>query len=431
MKKLWRILRSRRLAVWAIIAFAGYSAIATVVSQDDFAAPYRHPIFFVIATLLAASTTACAWERTRTAVSNARIASISERAREQLLQRPTFVVRSGDSGLDEAEIALRRLRMRTWRQGDVLVGRGGIGGALGSPLFHWSLALLFVVVALGQMTRAEGLMGVVQGTEKPDLPESYGKLETGPLVGQLSGYRIAVPQIVPDYTVGGIDRGPTPLVEIRTPDGSVLATGYAYANHPIRYGSMLVHENETGLAVVATIKQGEDAITEQVLLDYVEDRSQVEANGFTLHDPAGQPIFSILFDLPAQRVAEDRPSARVRIGRGILAAEGADATELVLAEGDTAEVGDGITLTVDRLTTYARLSVVDDWSVYPIYALFLSAITGLSLAIFTPLRAVRLLLTGDSEERLLHVALRHGRGDPNFPASVESALRSSMEGVEQ
>lgn len=269
-------------------------------------------------------------------------------------------------------------------------------------------------------------MGVVQGSSKPDVAESYGTLDAGALKGKLSGRVIAVPTIEPSYIANGIDQGATPYVEVRTPDGTiVLASGYAYANHPIRYRSMLVHANNFGLAAVVTVTQGGETVTDEVLLDYAEDRSAIEPNGVTLHDASGVPLHTIMFDLPPERV-EGRPSVRLTVARGTDSPEGSSAVQYVVAEGETAELGDGVTIAIDRLTTYARLSVVDDWSVYVIYTLFALAAIGLVLAVYAPLRAARVLLVAEGDATSLHVSVRHGRGDPHFPGRVERALLAAL-----
>ncbi|MGB4581883.1 MAG: hypothetical protein WBI91_08475, partial [Coriobacteriia bacterium] len=64
MRRLYRLLRSRKLAFWLIGAFVAYSAVATSVTEGDFERAYANPVFYAIATALALATAACAWERT-------------------------------------------------------------------------------------------------------------------------------------------------------------------------------------------------------------------------------------------------------------------------------------------------------------------------------------------------------------------------------
>ncbi|MHB1016434.1 MAG: cytochrome c biogenesis protein ResB [Coriobacteriia bacterium] len=431
MSRIWRFLRSRTLALWTIVAFSVYSAVATTLSDGDWSVPYTHPIFVAIAALLAASTAACAWERTRAAIRNLRPpAAPSSAALEQLRTRPRFTVPVASSGdaLAKAESALRSLRLRVTRSGDVLEARGGLFGALGSSVFHWSLVLLFVVIVLGQITRAEGLMGVVSGYSKPDSPESYGHLEAGSLAGDLSGRIIAVPRMEDEFTANGVEQGVTPYVEIRSADGGVLASGHAYANHPIRYRSMLVHNNDNGLAAIATVSAQGEVFQQEVLLDYTADRSGVAPSGFEVVGPDGQPLAVAVFDVPEDGTSTlESPAVRVRAGGAGWSPDAPAEVDSVLRVGESVTLPGEVALTIADLTKYARLSVVDDWSVYYIYTLFVLGMLGLTFALFTPYRAVRAtVVIGDGAAHLA-VTARHGRGDPHFPGKVVSALRDALD----
>ncbi len=124
------------------------------------------------------------------------------------------------------------------------------------------------------------------------------------------------------------------------------------------------------------------------------------------------------------------PSVRVRVAPGEASPVEAATIDVVASEGEDVQIADGLVLTIDRLTSYARLSVVDDRSVYVIYALFALAVIGLTFAVFAPLRGARALVVDGDNGMCLHVTARHSRGDPHFPARVESALSRAL-GVEE
>ncbi|MCE5204215.1 MAG: cytochrome c biogenesis protein ResB [Coriobacteriales bacterium] len=423
--RVYTLLRSRRLAVWLIIAFIVYAALATTLSGDDYSRPYGSSVFIALAALLGASTAACAWERTRAAVRMRGRQGVTQGAVRRLREHPRAVI-DVQVGVEDVPVrvskALRSLHLRVQRYGEVIDARSGIGATIGSPLFHCSLALLFVVIALGQLTRTEGLMGVVAGGAKPDIRESYGVLEAGPLAGELSGRIIAVPRIERSFVANGVQQGVTPYVEIRSPDGAVLASGYAYANHPVRYRSMLVHANDHGLAAVVSVVSPGGSLEQEVLLDYTASGSQVTPNGFAVTGPSGETLATVLLDLPESGDASGSvPSVRVRANSGASSPSQHASIEAVVQQGDSVDLGQGLVLTVGQLTTYARLSVVDDGSVYYIYALFAIAVAGLSIALLSPPREARVLLVGEGTPRL-HVDVRHSRGDPHFPARVVEAL---------
>lgn len=429
MKRVFAVLRSRKLAVWTIVVFSVYAAVATTLSDGDWSVPYTSPLFIAIAALLATSTAACAWERTRAAIRDLRRPGPpSVGARERLRAHPRFTVPVGsDDALDVAGSALRTLRMRVTRVDDVIEAQGGLLGPLGSSIFHWSLALLFVVIVLGQLTRAEGLMGVVSGYAKPDEPASYGRLETGPFAGALTGRIIAVPRIEREFVENGVEQGVTPYVEIRSDEGDVLAAGYAYANHPIRYRSMFVHMSDHGLAVMATVSAFGESFGQEILLDYTDDRSGVMPSSFEVVGPSGEVLTTVVFEVPKDgESVMASPAVRVRAGGAGWTRGSPAEVEAVLGIGDVVALPGGVTVTVDDLTTYARLSVVDDWSVYYIYALFVTGIVGLAFALFAPYRAVRAMIVDDGSDAWLAVTHRHGRGDPHFPDTVNSVLRDAL-----
>lgn len=432
MSKAWQLLRSRKLAVWTIAIFSAYAAASTVFSADR-TTPYRSPLFLAIAALLTVSTGVCAWDRTRSALSSARMRPASEAALARVRETPSIVIAVGARGnvLESAGHALKALGMRVLRTGDSIEARGGMMGALGSSLFHWSLALLFVVIALGQLTRAEGVMGVVAGSSKPDTAGSYGVLEAGPLAGPLTGRVIAVPSIEANFTANGVEQGVTPFVEIRSADGStILASGRAYPNHPVRYRSMLVHLDDDGLAAVVEVTSAEGSSRQEVLLDYNEDRTAVEPAVFVIEGPASEALATVRL-APAEPGPAGTPRVRVQAAPGESPPGAAMAVDEVIDEGAEVGLPAGLGLRVVQLTKYARLSVVNDWSVYWIYSLFVFGVVGLTLAIFVPLRRTRVVLVGDDGHARLHVAVHHSRGDPYFAARVEAALRARFDRGEE
>jgi cytochrome c biogenesis protein ResB len=79
-------------------------------------------------------------------------------------------------------------------------------------------------------------------------------------------------------------------------------------------------------------------------------------------------------------------------------------------------------LRFDEAGRYARLSVVDDWSVYVMYALLGIAIAGLSVAILVPRRTAWVLLEQTDDGVALRLLTVHERRDPNFEVIAEDAL---------
>lgn len=448
-----RFLRSRKWAVRLLVVIAVYCAVVTALPQGDpdgaavaeWAAAYpgiyavtsalglhngfTTPLFLALTVWLTLATAACAWERSvRALAERGRGATVSAATLDRLRNRPRLIVPvpaglTADEALGRARSALESLGMRTHAGPRMVAGSGRAYGAVGSPLFHWALVALFVVIALGQLSRAEGLMGVVTGTSVPDVEDSYRTLSRGPLHPEMSGLEIAVTEMDPDYVDGGVRYGPTPRVELRD-DGRVLASGFVRPNAPLRYRTMMIHGVSHGLAVVVEVDDGSQSVTRDVLLDYeTASATGVAPEGFVFDGPAGAT--AVVFDLPeGAEESSAAPAVEVRWGPEGLAELPQHAE---LKQGESLDV-DGLRIGIVRLTTYARLSVVDDWSVLWIYALSTLVVIGSAIAVLLPSRAVWVLLSGDTD-MALHVEVRHARGDPLWPARVTDALADALSDV--
>ncbi len=365
-RRLLALLRSRRLAATLILAFGAWAALGTIVPQatrDPAASAhwiaragavgavaaalgldhaFSSPILLGIALALFASTSACAFERTRPLVRAVRVGV----------------------GLGPAHVAL-----------------------IGSAVFHWSLALLFVIVGLGQLTRSEGLMGVVVGSSRLDTRESYGLVSEGPWhSATFTGLTIAVTDIELDHMRGGVNVGAAPLVEVY--DGpELIERQLVYPNHPLRYRSLMIHSNAYGLAAVLVTPDGSRT---ELLFDYSDDDGLARALGsLEIEGEAGPISVDMVIPLdPAEGGYRRALPAEPRIEYSITRPDGSTSSG-VAREGEyLAEAGDA-PVRVERITYYARLSVVDDWSVTPMYVLFASATLGCTVALLVPRRAPR------------------------------------------
>jgi cytochrome c biogenesis protein ResB len=448
--KALRFLRSRRLAIWLIIVFVAYVAVGTAVPQGEPGSPavagwvaghptlgalavalglsraYSTPLFLLLSVVLLLNTAVCAWERTRRAWAGYRRDDAGvKRIAERLRDKPTFAMRVSAGRPLETTKVIRSLGLKSTSTDGVTEWRSGAWGAFGSPLFHWSLVGLLLVVGLGQLTRSEGLMGVVVGSAKPDIAASYGVLDNGPLRGEMSGRLVAVPRLERSFSANGVEQGPTPFVELRTASDTLLKGEYVYANHPLRYGATLIHKSADGLAVVVTIGPGGSLGRSEILIDYDETTpSGVQPVTVTLDDSRSVPAADIVFDLPRSR--ENTVAVAVRYAP-VGGLEGADARDAVLVPGDTITLPGDVLVTIEQLTSYARLSIVQDWSVSVIYLLFVLAVVGLTLALFVTPRTLWVMPVSDDSGSSLHVLVRHVRGDSSFAPRVETALRESVE----
>lgn len=458
--RLGKLVRSRRLAVGLIASVIGWSIVGTVVPQDRLSAPgavavwdaahpilaaptrilglhnaYAAPLFLAIVALLAVSTAMCAWERTRWAMGRTRRrGTVTEDTLARLRDRPAISVPieaglTAEEALSSLDAALRSMRLRVTRGPKLLEASGGRWGLLGSPVFHWSLALLFVVVALGQLSRSEGQLGVPVGGSVDEAAGSYRQLRQGPLYAGHTGLKISASDLVIDYRdVGGQRRGPAPVIAL-TRGGAPVAKGRVYPNSPLRYGRLLVHMGTYGLWAAFTLETSAGAPAggtgEPIDFDSTQPGGTRPVS-LTVSE-AGFASTEVTVVVPLDRsgaaFVERLPKNPVVVLT--VASSTGTPVQRTLRPGQSMLMRGGHRLRLDSVGYYVRLSVADDWSVYPIYVLFVLAGAAISVAVFSPARTACALLVDGPDGPLLNAITWHQRGDPVFPERVEEALREA------
>ncbi len=253
--------------------------------------------------------------------------------------------------------------------------------------------------------------------------ESYGLLESGPLHGELSGASISVDRMEPEFTRNGVEYGPTPYVSVRSAAGELLAEGYVHTNAPLRYGSTVIHMNGFGLAAQVRLDVDGTSSAEEILLDYSEDDTgEVVPRELEVLDASDSPMVSLLVDADS---ASPTPALRVRYAEGAGDPRAPGAAEISVAEGESVTLPGGVRLSADRLTSYARLAVVDDWSVPFIYGLFVTGVLGLAVAILAPPSAAWVLMVDGRSGPAWHVVVTGWRAQPDARERVCRALEKA------
>lgn len=441
--RVYDTLRSRRLAVVLLAALAVWAGLATLVPQGGAAgtAPsaaiprwlvgalgldhaFSSPVFVGLAALLFCSTVACSLERSKSAVRLWRRAGRDARS-VSATRRWDFTVQAHDA---EDAAALVNEAFRTAglsvrvATDEMVFATSPRFGVWGSPAFHWLLALLVAIIAAGQLTRAEGMMGVPIGSSRIDARDSYGVVSEGPLHKRFSALTIAVPSLALTHMVGGIDRGPAPYVELY--DGTErIAAGYVFPNHPLRYKSLVIHPSDIGLAVTLVAPDG---TTIDALLDF--DESGCVARSVSALEAAGPGgVTRIDLSIPLDRVEGRCATALPRAPRIEWVATGpAGRLSGEAAPKERFEPVPGFTVTVGSVGYYARLSVVDDWSVYPMYAVFVLAAIALAVALFVPYREAAAFIESGPAGTVVRVRARHSRRDPAFAQRIQQRVERTL-----
>ena len=396
--------------------------LAIIVNALGLHRAYSSPIFLVAVVLLTASTAACSWERMRAAVREWRgQCTVSASAIERVRTSPTSVIEVGE-GIDEAEAlrrastALSRLHVRVRRESGLLVGSGGAVGFLGSPLFHWALVGLFVFAGAGQATRYEGYVNMIAGDTFADAPKTYSlDLSRAPLAGDwaFTGAQLTLVRIDFDHSLGGAARGRAPLMRL-TREGTAQSERWVFPNSPLRYGPILVQRATSGPALVGTVETA-GALGRQPIRLYYDEQSR-SPRQFRVGDPAAATTLTV----------EVVPVGGQKVGV-VVVAPSRMATQTI-GVGETAILADGATFTVEDLTYYMQLQVVNDRSVPWVYAMFILGIVGMVLTTFVPPRTIHVMMVGDPDGPRLHVVTMHRKNDPAFPRRAERILQEGVAG---
>lgn len=461
-----RFLRSRRLAVGLILGLAAYAVVATFVPRgaasdaavkvwaaqhpvaEAIAGPlglhgaFSSPLFLALAILLAASTAACAVERTRRARTLWRSTlHISDSYRERLRTRPQAAFPIAPEVEPEVALAaaadgLASLGLKTHAEDEAADGRSGVIGLLGSPVFHWALVALFVVVAAGQATRSEGFVALPLDTTVPEVHASYRQITEGPLFGERhTGVELKAIEIDHAYSSGGVDYGPTPVVNV-SQDGVEIAGGRVHANSPLRVGSLMIHAFEIGPSVTLSLESsvGPELGRQVFALDRSADTSSgTKYAEFVLPAESGGQEIKGRVQVLTYRKSETA-SAEPVVSRALLeiapVGTGGFGSPVVVAEGDAIDLSDGRRLRVSEVSDWALITVANDWSVPFIYGLLVLATLGLSLAVLVPTRRASVMLVHGDDGHSLHLGTWHARGDSLFKKRAIEVVRAAAGEVE-
>jgi len=402
---------------------AEHPAAERIVAATGMHQPYTAPWFIAAAALLTASTAVCALERTRLSLKQWRRAGVvSDGLARRLREEPTLsipVPASGpatpDAVLDAAARGLAASRLRVARGPVVCAAWGNRFGLLGSPVFHWSLVLLFVVAAAGQLTRFEGILGIgVGGLERTDARENYLQAEPGPLFfDRFTETRFKVPKADDDLVIGGIERGWTPWVQVLVGD-RVVKEQWIHPNRPLRYGTLLVHRELPEPLLVARLSSGEQTRTEELFF-------RRGADGKVMPLERGLTTPEARYDLRFEAREGRRIAVTVRM-------EGAAdySGEQVVGLGEVARLPQGMSFTPVRIGEYAPLRVQNDWSVWWIYAAFVLGSAAAALAVFFPPRMVWAVVDSGPDGLVLNVVTSQRKMDPGFPGMLRRHLATAL-----
>jgi len=472
-RRLWRtavrFLSSAGLAVGLLVFVGVWSLLATVIAQGEAANPAvtswaaAHPFFEPVVRvlglhvaftsylflgsvlLLEVSTSVCAWRRTKVAVARSRSLRSAVRAdRDSIAEGHDLEVACGP-GLGESEVlsiaaeAFARQGIKTKRSPGLLAAVSGPWTVWGSPVFHWALVALIVVILAGQLLRSEGAMALAVAETKADEPASYLSVQSGPLRDWSRVQRsIRVDAFDPDYKTGGIDRGAVPTVSVLDGADNVLVKQRVYPNNMLHSGSLAINAPAVGLSVWIALLDADGVETGRIIqyVDFSQETSggTVPVRELARTDAAGDVVMRLYATVPLDRYqggygewVPDKPSARLVV---TTAAGGPLLDRIVRPDEDVALPGGGA-IRLLGVGWYSRLSLVDDPTIPFIYAAMTVAMLGLAMTVaFRQQLLVATFIEGPSNPALA-VRLRLWRNTPTNRSEIESALAEALRGNEE
>lgn len=470
LRKLTRFLSSGRVGTLLLVFVSAWSILASFVPQETTSRPeavagwgaahplvepvvrvlglhhaFAAPLFTVVVVLLAISLALCAWQRTKVAVTKSRIVRAAAKVDGLALAESHDFEVACDSALSESDIlsvasdTLERIGIRTRRSGSVITTVSPPWTVWGSPVFHWALLALIVAMALGNMQRASGQMGLAVGESKIDEPASYGILSAGPLHSLLAAQRsIRLDAFELNYSSGGVDRGPTPTVSVLDARGEVIKSQRVYPNHTLKTGALAIYPADYGLSATVSLVDvsGAEIGRSSRLIDFSEEVTQgIRPVGYlVVRDSAGNASLKVFLTVPLDRVGTSyrrrlpaEPKARVRV----TSMDDKPVLDRVLRLGEEMTLPVAGALRLVDVGYYARLQLVDDASIPLLYAALIIAMLGLSIATLARQQIVAAAVVDMPDGTMLAVRIRLWRNATTSRSEIENELTKALGGVQK
>ncbi len=169
--------------------------------------------------------------------------------------------------LDVAKKWLKRNRFRIRVEGNSISAEKGYGRETGNLLFHLSLILILVGVALGSLFGMKGEAIVNVGDRFINTPTSYDNITFGKFQGQgsLPPFSLTVTDFAATYDPTTSEPSNYVLTtKIANPIGATPKQVIIRVNHPWTIGSTKVYLQANGYSPVVTVRDKTGAITFKV-----------------------------------------------------------------------------------------------------------------------------------------------------------------------
>ena len=184
--------------------------------------------------------------------------------------------------LDSAQVWLKKNRFRIRREEGSISAEKGYTRESGNLLFHLSLILILVAVAMGGLFGSKGEAILNVGDTFVNTPTSYDNLSFGKFQreGSLRSFALHIDAFKATYdpaTRAPLDYKLT--VSAAEPIGSKAKTQIIKVNSPLTYGSTKIYLQANGYSPVVTVRDKKGKITFQGAVEFLPQDANLTSIG--------------------------------------------------------------------------------------------------------------------------------------------------------
>jgi len=373
-------------------------AIQPILQKVALDRPYSAPWFLIPLLFLFLCTISCAIKRTLLAFKRRKIVGkLDDLTSETLQKRGVRLVTSAQTedgslpSMDKVAHVLEEEGFSLYTTDDRVIGSRARWALFASPIFHWILVFSFLVVGIGQLTRADISVRVPLNKETPfsvdnTLIENAGLLYRFPE----NRYQMLVTDLNLGFSEDGIIRTMAPETTLMDSQGRIIRHQLVYPNNTIRAWPLMIHAHDYGLAAFFSfINADGSTVPVTVTMQFVsETRDLTDPITFEMSDSSENPLFQIDFILTPEFENGRMIPIRMSESKGHIKIVDLYSNAIVIDEeikvGKTVTaVTNDLEVSFDELTYYAQFRVVDDWSVYPLYLSLILSLIAVGVALLT------------------------------------------------
>jgi len=325
------------------------------------------------------------------------------------------VEQGGDVALLHAKIWFKKNHFRIRVDENSISAEKGYGRETGNLLFHLSLVLILVGVALGSLFGSKGEAIVNVGERFVNTPTSYDTLSFGKFQGQgsLVPFELKVTNFVAKYNAAtSMPEDYTLTASVSKPIGSISKSAIIKVNKPLTYGNTKIYLQANGYSPVVSIRDKSGAVTFHGPVIFLPQDANLSSIGAIKVPDMNPQIGFIASFLPTAKNSKTRgvfssypevlnPELVISVWQGNLGLDSGNPQSVyelntshmkkiglhALNLGDTYNFAVG-SITFEGWKSWVNLQIVDDPG--KMYALFgaIFAILGLLISLFTRQRRI-------------------------------------------